>query len=339
MSKISNTNYNQNHISVKTDSMVKLVKELAKLGVFKGKPKKRAKSSVGDAIRQDSDMVGYTKTLGGPQMRNIPAIQQIEAGLSQSQIEDIQRRNDAVVASLRGEVQQQRLEDIEAQQGQRFADITKLGGIMNPLLERFRGSTFPAEAMGDKPIDPFYTRRPGVILLGNAPDIQEKRFTESLNEGGPGAKEEQQTASFAKEEDPTGISIEQIKEEEEDPTGISIEQIKEEELPVAKAEFETRTPIRAFTQAPPSALGELPSKIRGGKKPIEQQRTEERSRVVAEAGWQPIPPEVTSNLKTIRDYYLYLIGVTGDEEDTSLKTKANYYKAVYEIVDATSLFL
>ena len=213
MSKISNTNYNQNHISVKTDSMVKLVKELAKLGVFKGKPKKRAKSSVGDAIRQDSDMVGYTKTLGGPQMRNIPAIQQIEAGLSQSQIEDIQRRNDAVVASLRGEVQQQRLEDLEAQQGQRFADITKLGGIMNPLLERFRGSNFPAEAMGDQPIDPFSTRRPGVILLGNAPDVQEERFTETLNEGGPGAKEEQQTASFAEEEEPPGISIEQVSEE------------------------------------------------------------------------------------------------------------------------------
>lgn len=214
MSKISNTNYNQNHISVKTDSMVKLVKELAKLGVFKGKPKKRAKSVVGDAIRQDSDMVGYTKTLGGPQMRNIPAIQQIEAGLSQSQIEDIQRRNDAVVASLRGEVQQQRLEDLEAQQGQRFADITKLGGIMNPLLERFRGSNFPAEAMGDQPYDPLASRRPGVILLGNVPDTQEARFTESLNEGGPRAKEERQVGSFAEEEeDPTGISIEQVSEE------------------------------------------------------------------------------------------------------------------------------
>jgi hypothetical protein len=213
MSKISNANYNQNHISVKTDSMVKLVKELAKLGVFKGKPKKRAKSAVGDAIRQDSDMVGYTKTLGGPQMRNIPAIQQIEAGLSRSQIEDIQRRNDAVVAALRGEVQQQRLEDIEAQQGQRFADITKLGGIMNPLLERFRGSTFPAEAMGDQPIDPFSTRRPGIIRRGDAPDIQEERFTETLNEGGPRAEEEKQVVSIAEEEEPPGISIEQVSEE------------------------------------------------------------------------------------------------------------------------------
>jgi hypothetical protein len=210
MSKVSNTNYN--HISVKTDSMVKMVKELAKLGVFKSKSKKRAKSAVGDAIRQDSDMVGYTKTLGGPQMRNLPPIQQIQAGMSQSQIEDVQRRNDAVVAALRGEVQQQRLEDIEAQQGQRFADITKLGGIMNPLLERFRGSTFPAEAMGDKPIDPFSTRRPGVILLGNAPDIQEERFTETLNEGGPGAEEKLQTTSFPEEELP-GLTIEQVSEE------------------------------------------------------------------------------------------------------------------------------
>jgi hypothetical protein len=146
-------------------------------------------------------------------MRNIPAIQQIEAGLSRSQIEDIQRRNDAVVAALRGEVQQQRLEDIEAQQGQRFADITKLGGIMNPLLERFRGSNFPAKAMGDQPIDPFSTRRPGVILLGDAPDIQEERFTETLNEGGPRAEEEKQVVSIAEEEEPPGISIEKVSEE------------------------------------------------------------------------------------------------------------------------------
>jgi len=327
MSKISNTNYNENHISVKTDSMVKMVKELAKLGVFKSKSKKRAKSLVSDAIRQDSDMVGYTKTLGGPQMRNLPPIQQIQPGMSQSQIEDVQRRNDAVVAALRGEVQQQRLEDIEEQQGQRFEDITKLGGIINPLLERFRGSTFPAQAMGDQPIDPFYTRRPGAIPLGDIPDTQETRFTKSSSEGAPKAEEERQIVSLGEEE------------EEENVPGISIEKIKEEELPVAKAEFETRTPIRGFTSPPPSALGQPQPKIRGSKKPIEQQKTEERSRVVDAAGWRPIPPEVTSDLKTIQNYYLYLIGVTGDEEDTSLKTKANYYKAVYEIVDETALYV
>jgi hypothetical protein len=253
MSKVSNTNYN--HISVKTDSMVKMVKELAKLGVFKSKSKKRAKSAVGDAIRQDSDMVGYTKTLGGPQMRNLPPIQQIQPGMSQSQIEDVQRRNDAVVAALRGEVQQQRLEDIEAQQGQRFADITKLGGIMNPLLERFRGSTFPAEAMGDQPIDPFSTRRPGVILLGNAPDIQEERFTETLNEGGPGAEEKLQTTSFPEEELP-GITIEQMSEEPLTGGGSSrIQPVERIRGPRGQTARKNRTAIAAdYGVGPPPVL-------------------------------------------------------------------------------------
>ena len=195
-------NRNENRINIRTDSTVKLIKELSKLGVFKSKkrPKKRRADTGMDGIKQESDMVGYTKSLGGPQMRNLPPIQQIQAGMSQSQIEDIQRRNDAVVAALRGEVQQQRLEDIEAQQGQRFADITKLGGIMNPLLERFRGSTFPAQAMGDQPIDPFSSRR-SIIYLGNEPDVQDERFTETLNEGGPPATETLQTSVFAGEEE------------------------------------------------------------------------------------------------------------------------------------------
>lgn len=205
-------NRNENRINIKTDSTVKLIQELSKLGVFKSKKrskKKRADTGM-DGIKQESNMVGYAKSIGGPQMRNLPPIQQIQQGMSQSQIEDIQRRNDAVVAALRGEVQQQRLEDIEAQQGQRFADITKLGGIMNPLLERFRGSTFPAQAMGDEPIDPFSSRRGGAILLGNAPDIQEERFTQTLNEGGPPATEKVQTTQFAVEEEaalPVGVAF------------------------------------------------------------------------------------------------------------------------------------
>lgn len=205
-------NRNENRINIKTDSTVKLIQELSKLGVFKSKkrPKKKRADTGMDGIKQESDMVGYAKSIGGPQMRNLPPIQQIQQGMSQSQIEDIQRRNDAVVAALRGEVQQQRLEDIEAQQGQRFADITKLGGIMNPLLERFRGSTFPAQAMGDEPIDPFSSRRGGAILLGNAPDIQEERFTQTLNEGGPPATEKLQTTQFAVEEEaelPIGVAF------------------------------------------------------------------------------------------------------------------------------------
>jgi hypothetical protein len=199
MSKVSN-NSNYNKVSVKTDSTVELIQELSKLGVFKEKRKPRAKkaSTTGGDIRQNDPMPpGFTRNLGGPQMRNLPPIQQIDPGMTQQQIEDIQRANNAAIAALTGEVRQQRLEDIEAQQGQRFKDITKLGGIINPLLERFRGSTFPAQASGDQPIDPFASSRPGVILLGNEPDVIEERFTQTLNEGGPEAVEEAQTTVFA----------------------------------------------------------------------------------------------------------------------------------------------
>jgi len=183
MSKVSN-NSNYNKVSVKTDSTVELNQELSKLGVFKEKRKPRAKkaSTAGGDIRQDGPMApGFTKSLGGPQMRNLPPIQQIQPGMTQQQIEDIQRTNNASIAALTGEIRQQRLQDIELQQGQRFEDITKLGGIINPLLERFRGSTFPAQASGDQPIDPFASSRGGnVIYLGNEPDVTEERFTETL---------------------------------------------------------------------------------------------------------------------------------------------------------------
>lgn len=236
-------NRNENRINIKTDSTVKLIQELSKLGVFKSKkrPKKKRDNTGMDGIKQDSDMVGYAKSIGGPQMRNLPPIQQIQQGMSQSQIEDIQRRNDAVVAALRGEVQQQRLEDIEAQQGQRFADITKLGGIMNPLLERFRGSTFPAQAMGDEPIDPFSSRRGGAILLGNAPDIQEERFTQTLNEGGPPATEKVQTTSF-------------VGEEEEELPGIP-----SEKMPVEKTGGGSAVVRTAQDAANELGLGKIPN--------------------------------------------------------------------------------
>lgn len=281
MSKVSNTNYNENHISVKTDSMVKMVKELAKLGVFKSKSKKRAKSTVGDAIRQDSNMVGYTKTLGGPQMRNLPPIQQIQPGMSQSQIDDIQRRNDAVVAALRGEVQQQRLEDIEAQQGQRFADIQAPQNVINPVLEHFRSSSIP--------------------------DIQETRFTESLNEGGP-------QASAKKQED--------IYPEEE-----------EEDLPVAEARFETRMPIRGFPQTQTGIQINKP--IRVSKKSREEADLIRRTNVLQYFNLDPLPPSVITNVAGAKSYYEYLMekGVEPTVEESSLKTKNDYYKAIYEMID------
>ena len=196
MSRITNSNYN--HISVKTDSMVKMLEQLSKLGVLKSKRKsKPRRSKIVDEIKQDSDMVGYVKPIEGGQFG-------LRSPITQNQLEDIQRRNEATIARLSGEVQQQRLADIETQQGQRFADITKLGGIINPLLERFRSAQDPDAGV----YDPFMI-----------PDVQEERFTQTLNEGGPEAVEESQSGEiYAGEEDlPEGVAFAEI--DESVPTG------------------------------------------------------------------------------------------------------------------------
>lgn len=190
-------NTNRNNISIKADSAVQLVRELSKLGVFRKKGKKRAKrssASTSEGIKQDSDMVGYTKPLG---FQNIPLIRQIEAGMSQQQIENIQRQNEAAFAALKGEVQQQRLEDIETQQGQRFADITKLGGIINPLLERFRGAQEPGAGV----YDPFASKSE----FPQIQDVEEKEFTETLNPDAPQYQREPQTEFIAESEEEEGI--------------------------------------------------------------------------------------------------------------------------------------
>lgn len=167
MSKVSNNseNTNYNHVSVKTDSMVKMIKELSKLGVFKGKTKPRAKRGSGNDMGGD-DMGGP-----GPQMRNLPPIQQIPQGATTQQIQDIQQRNAAALAQLRSEVQQGRIADI---QGTRFRSQQE-AGVYTPF-ER--------------------TRSVGVMV----PDISEEGFTQTINEGGPEAVSQLQETTFPVEE-------------------------------------------------------------------------------------------------------------------------------------------
>ena len=200
---MASNNSNYNKISVKTDSIVELIEQLSKLGVFKEKRKPRAKRTTGD-IRQTGDMgPGYVTSLEGEIGRGDPnlfALRQIEPGMTQQEIADLQERNNAGVAALREEVSQQRLADIEQQQGQRFSDITRLGGIMNPILERFRGAQEPGARQR---IDPF-AQQTGPILL---PDIQEETFTQTLNEGGPQATPAVQTELFAGGEEEEGILL------------------------------------------------------------------------------------------------------------------------------------
>lgn len=180
-----------------------VIRELKNLGIIKGpKPKSKTTPKMIEDIKQESDMVGYVKTLEGQPGRqnpNIFSLRQIEAGMTPQQIEDLRQRNEAGVATLRAEVRQQRLEDLEQQQGQRFADITRFGGIINPILERFRGAQDPGAGQRVEPFSQVST-----IFL---PDVQEETFTQSLNEGGPRAEPAIQTELFGGEEETSNIPI------------------------------------------------------------------------------------------------------------------------------------
>lgn len=190
MSKVSN-NSNYNKVSVKTDSIVEMIQELSKLGVFKEKRKPRAKraTAVPGDIRQEGDMPpGFTTPLG-PQMRNLPPIQQIPQGATTQQIQDIQQQNAASLAQLRAEVQQGRIRDIQNMGNALFS-------IINPQTERFRSQ----QQAGAGVYNPMANLDPNVILLGNEPDVTEETFTQSLNEGGPMAEAQLQESVFPIEE-------------------------------------------------------------------------------------------------------------------------------------------
>ena len=185
MSKVSN-NSNYNKVSVKTDSIVEMIQELSKLGVFKEKRKPRAKKATTADIRQEGDIgPGYTQ----PTQIRVEADTQ---ALTQNQIEDIQRKNDALVAGLRAEVQRQRQED--------------LAGI-GYGFRTFRS----AQEAGAGVYDPFKQS----ATVEDIPDVTEERFGETLNIGGPEAVEKRQTTVFAGEEGdlPPGIAFAEIGEE------------------------------------------------------------------------------------------------------------------------------
>jgi hypothetical protein len=144
-----------------------VIKELKKLGFLKSsKPKQKR---IVQDLKQDSDLVSYTTPL-----QNIPIFRPITDEMSQSQIEDVNRRQASAFATLRDEVTQQRLEDVNFQQGQRFDDIQRLGTIFN----KFRSQT------PEKPYDPLANLDP-ILLSEGIPDINENTFEGGINEGAP----------------------------------------------------------------------------------------------------------------------------------------------------------
>jgi hypothetical protein len=257
--------------------MVKMLEQLSKLGVLKSKRKsKPRRSKIVDEIKQDSDMVGYVKPIEGGQFG-------LRSPITQNQLEDIQRRNEATIARLSGEVQQQRLADIEAQQGQRFADITKLGGIINPLLERFRSAQDPGAGV----YDPFMI-----------PDVQEERFTQTLNEGGPEAVEEPQSGEIyaGKEDLPEGVAFGEI----------------DESIPTSTGRFMPQEYIRK-----PKASGVV----------------KKRDAVAASRGLGPVPAYNKTTTEDMRVYYEVLLSVFGEDPDPNIIGKRALFNAINSFLD------
>ena len=157
-----------------------VIRELKKLGIIKGsKPKPKPSPKMIEDVKQPSDMVGYVKY-----SQTLP---QITPGMTQDQIEDIQRTQAAQFAALKNEVQQGRIEDMNRTANALFS-------IINPSTEKFRSNTSTSKTY-------FPTSSSDVIYLADAiPDTQEKRFTQTLNEGAPKTTEQIQTDVFPSEE-------------------------------------------------------------------------------------------------------------------------------------------
>jgi hypothetical protein len=188
MNRISNLN----SIQIKSyGETLALLKQLDKMGLIKSKSKSKKKPKMIEDIKQESDMVASVKTLEGERNKGTPnlfALRQIEPGMTQQQIRDITERNNAGVATLRAEIQQQRLEDFQGA----FEPLTRLANLAS---ERFRGAQEPGA--GQRP-NPFVQ---STTIEEIEPDIQEETFTQSLNEGGPRAQPQVQTELFAEGEE------------------------------------------------------------------------------------------------------------------------------------------
>jgi hypothetical protein len=290
MNSVSVRTYGQN-----SDTLA-VIRELKKLGIIKSaKAKSKPKAKMMDDLKQESDMVGYVKTLEGEKERgnpNIFALRQIQPGMTQQQIADITERNNAGVAALRAEVQQQRLEDLQS-------TLEPLTRLANLASERFRGAQEPGA--GQRP-NPFVQS----TTIEEIPDIQEETFTQSLNEGGPRAQPAVQTEFFA--------------EGEEAKARLG----PQERLQIGGG---------SMSSAAAEALGMPESFIAKTKKATKSKIG--RNEFLRQNGLGPLPPNTKNTTpQEMRDYYDDFNLVFGLDADESLyKNKSGMYKDMIQKLD------
>jgi hypothetical protein len=307
---MASNNSNYNKISIKTDSTVELIDQLAKLGFFKEKRKTKPKraTATGD-IRQTGDMgPGYVR----------PILLQTTPGMTPQQIEDIQRRNNANIASLRAEVEQQRLED--------FREITEpTSSITNIGRERFRGNVPSINS-------PFVQS----TTIEEIPDIEEREMSQTINEGGPGYVTRPQIEAFGESEEEEGI-----------PTGFFLEDGEAlQKSEVSQPPPPRIEPIqRVFGLSNPRPVGvrrdetteQMLERFRNepGQNPTARSSLSElRNTVAREFGIGPVPDRDSSSSEQIRAYYMQLMDAAREEPDPNLTSKKKAYKGIIDYLDS-----
>ena len=297
MTRISN----MNSVSVRTygqnSDTLAVIRELKKLGIIKSaKAKSKPKPKMMDDLKQESDMVGYVKTLEGQSGRinpNLFALRQIEPGMTQQQIADITKSNNAGVAALRAEIQQQRLEDLQS-------TLEPLTRLANLASERFRGAQEPGA--GQRP-NPFVQ----LTTIEQLPDTQEETFTQSLNEGGPQAQSQVQTELFAEGEE----------------AGARLG--PQERLEIGGG---------SMSSAAAEALGMPESFIAKTKKATQKELVRDAQDIANQLGLGKIPT-MRNTYNAIEDYYIELTDLPlGEDRDVSLNSKSQILADINRILEA-----
>jgi len=280
MNSVSVRTYGQN-----SDTLA-VIRELKKLGIIKSaKAKGKSKPKMMDDLKQESDMVGYVKTLEGEPTRGSPnlfALRQIEPGMTQQQIADITERNNAGVAALRAEVQQQRFEDLQS-------TLEPLTRLTNLASERFRGAQEPGA--GQRP-NPFVQS----TTIEQLPDIQEgeEYMNQTLNEGAPRSQSQVQTELFAEGE------------EEEARLG------PQERLQIGGG----------MSSDAAQALGLSPEFIDKTKKATKKKLVRDAQNAADELGLGKIPT-MRNSYNAVEEYYIALTDLPlGEDRDPALNSKS-----------------
>lgn len=278
-----------------------IIRELKKLGIIKSvaKAKGKSKAKMIEDIKQPSDMVGYTKTLDGSAAvsSNEFPTRLITPGMTQQQIEDINRETQAKLAVLRSEVEQQRLEDIR----QTYEPLTRLANLTS---ERFRGAQEPGAG-----------QRPNSFIqsttIEQIEDTQDVPMSGTVNEGAPEATAEFATSTFPIEE-PETIEVPAARIQPQQKIGGG-----RAELPEGVA-FE-------------ELLGTETQKRREGIRAEREKKEITKQQAAEQLGLGKIPTK-SSSKKAVTDFYIALTDAMGESEITNA-TKEEYLAEINKLLE------